>query len=85
MKKLRHPNIVRLFEVVDDEHHDKIRCKKQRTLSAGHSARFGKFEPLAYLGCWLLGAEAVGSRSEHRDFVPDVEDIEEFMKLQGWM
>ena len=60
-------------------------CKKHRNAGANQCAKFGPWEPVAFVCVWAQMATDFESKSEHLRAKPQQKDIAQFMKLHGWI
>ena len=64
-------------------HHTGPRCRKRRNTGATQTAKFGPFEPYAFLGAWLLAGPRFATRSAHVKFHPSEADVQSYMHTHG--
>jgi hypothetical protein len=76
-----HINVQHYYrKMVSCPHHAK--CRRKRNVSTRHTKHFGEMEVFGYMGVWLK-AGACLTKEEHRDFKPQVLQVEQYLRSKG--
>ena len=60
-------------------------CRIRRNTGSRQTATLGSYEPLAYLGAWLIAGRAIATREEHVAFKPTDLQTREYVESKNWI
>jgi hypothetical protein len=65
--------------------HKGRKCQKKRNLGPAQCARFGQYEPYAFLGAWIMASARFATQAEHVKYEPTANEVEAYMVRKGWL